>query len=351
MEDQVRNAFADQATWCDRLGSPFTARLMVVLGAALDRDTRTGRAVLDWTGRPDALGDSVPLRLAGALHALVRAGRDAGLAAVYPPHPLPDVAALDAAVRAAIRAHDDAIVGWLGFFPQTNEVARSGLLYPGLMTIAHRFGLPLSLYEVGASAGLNLFADRFAYDLGGRRCGAAGSAVRLAPAWEGDAPAGDDPVVVGRGGCDLAPVDLGDPAARDRLVAYVWADQTERLARLEAAIEIALDAGPVRLDRGDAAACVEDWLAAPAAPGVVRVLVHSIAFQYFPEPSKRQIAEAMARAGAQATREAPLAWLSFEQADGGGPELRLTFWPEGTSTRLARADAHGRRVVWEGGPA
>ena len=350
MEDQVRKAFDDQAMWCERLGSPFTARLMAVLGAALDRDTRTGRVVLDWTGRPDALGDSVPLRLAGALHALVRAGRDPGLAAVYPPHPLPDVAVLEAAARSAIRAHDDAIAGWLGFFPQTNEVARAGLLYPGLMTIARRCGLPLALYEVGASAGLNLFADRFGYDLGGRRCGAAGATVRLAPAWVGLAPAGDDPVVVARRGCDLVPVDLSDPAARARLIAYVWADQAERLARLEAAIGVALAATPVRLDRGDAADCVEDWLAEPAAAGVVRVLMHSIAFQYFPDASRLRIAEAMARAGAQATREAPLAWLSFEQVDGSGPELRLMTWPGGTSIRLARADAHGRRVVWEGDP-
>ena len=42
------------------------------------------RRVLEWRGRPDPRGDSVPLRLAGGLHALVRRGR-----LPRPPSPIP----------------------------------------------------------------------------------------------------------------------------------------------------------------------------------------------------------------------------------------------------------------------
>jgi hypothetical protein len=43
--------------------------------------TPVGQRVLDWPGQPDARGESVPLRLVGGLHALVRWGSLPGLAA------------------------------------------------------------------------------------------------------------------------------------------------------------------------------------------------------------------------------------------------------------------------------
>jgi hypothetical protein len=343
-EAAVREAFAAQARWCDQLGSPFTARLMRAADRALGRDTASGRAILDWAGPPDALGDSVPLRLAGALHGLVRAGRLPALAALYPPHPPPDEGRLAEALAAALAAADSDILAWLSFAPQTNEVARSGALYPGLMTVAEETGLPLALFEVGASAGLNLQSRRFAYDLGGRACGDPDSLVRLAPAWSGPPPAGPDPAVVARRGCDLAPIDVRDPGQAARLAAYVWPDQPERLARLSAAIAIAR-ADPPRLDRTDAATWVEAHLAPQA--GEARVLVHSIAYQYFPERQQLRIAAHMARAGERASAGAPLAWLAFEQ-DGAGPSLALTLWPGGARRVLATADAHARAVSWRG---
>ena len=37
-------------------------------------------------------------------------------------------------------------------------------------------------------------------------------------------------------GCDRAPVNLADPAAALRLKSYVWAEITERLARIDEAV-------------------------------------------------------------------------------------------------------------------
>lgn len=345
---RVRKAFADQARWCAALGSPFTARLMSSLGVLLDKSTQTGRRILTWQGQPDARGDAVPLRLAGALHALVRRERLPGLAAFYPPNPLPDEGQLGQLAMAAIVEADKEVEAWLDYAPQTNEVARSAYLYPGMMVVARETGLPISLFEVGASAGLNLFSDQFSYSFAGMSFGKQGTAVSLRPEWQGPLPMGAEPKIVGRKGCDLNPLDVREAQDRERLVAYVWPDQPDRIERLQAAIELARGT-EVAVERAEAAQWLEDRLDGPGTPGEVRLVYHTIAFQYFPEPSRRRIETLMARAGAQSTRQAPLAWLYLEPSqEGERPSLTLRLWPSGTRRILARGDAHGRRIEWLG---
>lgn len=344
-DEAARQAFAQQAIWCARLGSPFTARLMSAIGPALDRSTLTGRTILDWPGRADARVDAVPLRLAGALHALARRGAPDELVRAYPPHPTPDIGALRRIALETIAGRDEAIAAWLASPPQTNEVARSAALHAGFMEIAAATGLPLALFELGASAGLNSIGDRYAYDLGGRHAGKPGSTVLLAPEWTGAAPAGVEPRIVARRACDRAPLDIGKAGDRERLIAYVWADQAERLARMQAAIAIA-EAAPVPVEPADAADWVEAVLADAPPPGSVRVLFHSIAYQYFPETAKARIAAHMDRLGRAAGPDTPLAWLAFEQVGDSGPHLTLRLWPDGTERLLARGDAHGRSVDW-----
>ena len=94
----VREAFAAQAEACAGRGSPFAGLLCDVLGRSLDRSTEVGRRVLDWPGRVDVRGDSVPLRLAAGLHDLVRCGRPQRLAGLRPPKPRPRREALEGVV-------------------------------------------------------------------------------------------------------------------------------------------------------------------------------------------------------------------------------------------------------------
>ncbi|NNE22730.1 MAG: DUF2332 family protein, partial [Rhizobiales bacterium] len=270
-ETLVRHSFAQQAEWCAKLGSMFTSRLVEGLGQQLDRNTATGQKVLNWPGPPDALGDAVALRLAGGLHGLARRGRLPGLAQLYPPNPLPQTQILTRAALDAIGEADAEIVEWLEFPPQTNEVARSAILYPGLMRVAHETGLPLSLFEVGASAGLNLFPDKFLYRMSDMVFGQPGSPVILLPQWSGALPVGPQPEIVSRRGCDRAPLSVADAAHRERLVAYVWPDQPDRIARVEGAIEIARPSPP-RIDAADAADWVDAVIGGDAETGAVRVL-------------------------------------------------------------------------------
>ena len=67
----VREGFREQARWCERLGSPFTARLCKGLEDVFDPATPIGRRVLDWPGDPVA-DDTV---LAGDAHSAGGSGQ------------------------------------------------------------------------------------------------------------------------------------------------------------------------------------------------------------------------------------------------------------------------------------
>lgn len=339
MDETIRAAFRSQAGWCRRLGAPFTAGICDAAAIGLDRSGAVGRRVLDWEGDPVA--DAVALRLTGGLNALVRGGFLPELGAFYPPGDRP----IPPGVMARALA-DDRLLPWLDAAPQTNEVARSGVLMPGLLVVAAATHLPLALFELGASAGLNLRLDRYAYRLGGYDTGPSGAPLTLTPEWHGPPPPAAAIRVTSRRGVDLSPIDLTAPTARERLLAYVWPEQVARVTRLEAAIA-AFVADPVALDRADAA----DWVDAQVATasGVATVVFHSIAWQYFPAATRARIAARLADVGAAATVDAPLAWFRFElDALAAAPALRLTTWPGGEDRLLANAGPHGASVTWYG---
>ncbi len=348
MEDEgaVRAAFARQAGWCRNLGSPLTAMVVELAAERMDRDTALGRRILDWPAQPGPAVDMLPLRLPGGLHALAQRGHPA-LAPLYPPHPLPDADTLWTAIQAALL--DPALAPWLDSVPQTNEVARSAILMAGLLVVAAETGLPVALHELGASAGLNLLLDRYDIRLAGVQAGTPGSALALAPDWTGPPPPAAPVLVVRRGGVDLLPLDITQEADRERLRAYVWADQQPRLARLGSALAVALTQPP-RVVQGDAAPWTEAAISLAPEPGVVRVLMHSVAFTYFPAGTQARIAGHMAAAGRQATPAAPLAWLRFEPPPGHAevPTLRLQLWPGGEDRVLGTGSPHGTWIKWAG---
>lgn len=341
MTEPLRLALRQQAAACATLGSPFMARLCTLLAEGLRPDTRLTRRLFDWPGDLRPSGDSLPLRLCGALHALVLRG-DPALAAVYPPNQADD-ARLWSALQATLTRHAAFIDAFLDSAPQTNEVRRSAVLIAVAHTLAARFALPLVLSELGASAGLNLMWDRYALAPANRRdrLGPATPALILTPDWQGDFPAAQRVIVAERAAVDLNPIDLNDPEQRQRLLAYLWADQPHRRALTEAAIATA----PPRPVRADAI----DWLAGrlTARPGHLHLIWTTIAWQYFARDGQQRGRALIEAAGANASPEAPLAWLSYEadgQSPGAGLVLRL--WPGDLHLDLGRADFHGRWVDW-----
>ena len=343
----VRQHFQDQAAACRQLGSPFTAMLLETAAERLDGTSALGKAVLGWPGDPKA--DALALRFAGGLHALVLSGAAPALARVYPGAEVTtDPDTLWPAAADALEAHAPAMLRFLESPPQTNEVARCAVLLGGFLAIARQTGAPLALLEIGASAGLNLHWDGYAYGLGEAAWGPAAAPLRLEPEWRGPLPPLGPVAVRARRGCDRRPLDPSDAHDRLRLRAYVWADQEARLARLDAALDHAARHG-TRIEQADAADWVEACLAARPA-GLATVLYHSIVWQYLPLGTQRRIEAALARAGEVARANTPLAWLRMEPApDGSQTELRLTTWPGAREQLLAHADFHGRWVSWRAG--
>lgn len=134
---------------------------------------------------------------------------------------------------------------------QTNEPRRCATLLPALSRIPG----PLALLEVGASAGLCLYPDRYSYryddgvildPVDGR------SSVLLECATNGAVPIPSAlPEIVWRAGLDTNPLDVRRDDDVRWLETLIWPEQYERRQRIGAAVEIAR-ADPPLLVRGDA---------------------------------------------------------------------------------------------------
>jgi hypothetical protein len=338
---RVIDVVAFQAEACAD-ASPIYGR---VLGAVV-ADLRAGGASARLLRRHhlDPFGSALALRLLGAVHRIVLEGRAPELAAHYPSvggAPGDDVGET---FLATIAAHEAELDERIEDGVQTNEVGRAAVLVGGYALAAERTGLPLRVLEVGASAGLNLRWDHFAYDTGRVVAGDPESPVRFEGVWAGDPPrlpASFD--VLERAGCDRNPIDATTEAGRLSLLSYVWPDQVERIARLDAAVDVARRV-PATVELANAEEWVIDRLSLPL-PGVCTVVVHSIVLQYLPREGRARFREAVHAAGERASAAAPMAWLRMEPG-GDRAELRLTTWPHGDERMLATAGYHGSPVWW-----
>jgi hypothetical protein len=340
MPEAIAASFIDQAVHCANMESPFMARLCTLL---TQRDWPVGQIrtrVFHWPGDTGAKGQSVPLRLCGALHALRLNGDDA-LMLAYPPHDVSDDA-LWQAVSAALVEHAAFIERFIDNAPQTNEVRRAAGIIAALHWLHARHPLPVRLTELGASAGLNLMCDRFALSLPDMRYGPDDAALTLSPTWTGPVPPRAAPVVVDRLGVDLNPLDPQNPDDALRLQAYLWADQPHRLDMTRAAMAIA--GAPVM--KGDAIDGLTPRL--PHVRGQLHLIYHTIAWQYFPADRQALGRARIEAAGASATDDTPLAWLGMEAdgTDAPGAALTLRLWPGNVTVQLARIDFHGRWINW-----
>jgi hypothetical protein len=335
-----------QAEGCRKLGSPLYGDLL--LHAADDLLTGGPTAEVLAGHLDDRLASALALRMLGGAHALALSGQAPGLANWYPSvggltDPEPGSPRAWSALRATLDGQRDAVRSWLSRPPQTNEVGRAAALLGGLMYVITEARLPVRLVEVGASAGLNLRADRFHIPGDVGRYGEPDSAVALRGAWQGEPPPDSKIELVERTGGDVAPIDPLTADGRLILTAYVWPDQSERIDRLRGALAIA-EQVPADLRAEPAGATLART---ELVPGTWTVLWHSIFRQYLSQPQREELADGVAALAVTATRSARFAYLYFEQSKVGGCRVTLTTWPGGRRRDLGMAPAHGMPVRWQ----
>ncbi len=318
---EIGRALRTQAEACGELGSPMYAELLAALADDAGSGGPTARVL---EGHEDDPGPSaLALRLVGSIHRLVLAGAAAELAAYYPSAGGAWSATGVDVVLAFLDEHGDEVRPLLAHAPQTNEVGRSAALVGGLLRLADRWPMPVRLFEIGSSGGLNLQADRvrFTDDRGGS-WGPAVASLVLERAWTGRRlPLGNEVEVVERGGSDVSPVDVTTEDGRLTLTSYVWPDMTARHARLAGAIELARQR-PVRVEARDAASYAEGLT---LASGTLTVLWHSVMWQYLPAEQQARVLERLADLGDSATDDAPLVHL-FAEPTRRTPDEDHRFW-------------------------
>ena len=310
-----------QAEYCRHNGAPTAALVCDVVASDLNEHGPLSALIAPTTRFADWVG----LRVMGCVHRLaierqapavaVGAPTLGGTSPLDAPDPVTAVAGFGEAVVAALVDHPDALREAIDRVPQTNEPARARALRIALA----RSTRPVRLFEVGASAGLNMRADHLPGDL----------ALEGAP----------QPEVVERRGCDLDPVDPATPAGRTWLSGFVWLDDTARFAALAHALDVAARI-PAKVVRADAADFVS---ACSLAEGTTTVVWHSAFWSYLPPARRAALSDSINALGATASTTAPLWHVSWEA---GPTDMRdFELWVE-----RFEGDAPRRELLATGGP-
>lgn len=227
-------------------------------------------------------------------------------------------------------------------YTQTNEVRRCATLLPVLAQLRG----PLALLEVGASAGLCLYPDRYRYSFdGGGPIGPGDSPVLLECATEGPVPVPERvPEVVWRAGIDLNPLDAGDEQDVRWLESLIWPGVNEagRRERLRGAAAVAAQDGPCIVG-GD---LVEQLpaVAGQAPAGATLVVFHSAVAAYL-SAAEREAFVAVVREldGHWVSNEG---WQVFPGWERAQPPVGTNFTLALDERVVAYTGEHGQSITW-----
>jgi hypothetical protein len=311
--------------------------------------------------REAPLDAHLPPVLLGAVHYLLLDGLDHPLADVYAGRSSADPGPLFVDV---CRDHHDELLALIEVRRvQTNDCGRSALLGPGLTWLSGRLPSAMGLVDVGASAGLNLIADRYRLDYGEHgSTGPADSPVVIQCDVVGGHPpiAAALPVFAMRVGLDRSPIDLADSDDARWLLACVWPD-TGRLERTAASIRLARDPRP-DVHAGDAVGDLPHLLD-QLDEGMGAVVINSWSFSYLSQAEREGYIEVLR----DASRRRPIAWLVADDSSvvvetaplrdagaagdelGGGNILGAVVFNHGspeTGQVLAAVHQHGASIDW-----
>jgi len=181
---------------------------------------------------------------------------------------------------------------------QTNEPRRCATLLPFLASLEG----PLALLEVGASAGLCLYPDRWHYRYGDAVVGDPDRPLLTCEPIGSFTPPTRIPEVAWRAGIDLNPLDVADAEDVHWLESLIWPEQAERRERLHTAITIVQE-DPPHLVAGDLNDDLRA-LATQAPEDATLVVFHSAVLAYVTPGDRMRFVEQV--------RTLPGHWISNE---------------------------------------
>lgn len=230
---------------------------------------------------------------------------------------------------------------------QTNEVRRCAYLFPAF---SHVFelakGIPLSLIEIGTSAGLNLMWDYYQYDYEiGAFSGRLNALVTIRSSFRGDKrphlPV-SLPTVQERIGIDLNIIDVREPKDALWLKALIWPEHKERATVLTTAIDV-VQTYPPTLLAGDGIVVLPEIMGKLPSDTAACVF-HTHTLNQVPSEVRLQLTNLLTEFSKQRTiYQIGCEWIGSPYS-----QLTLNLYRSGqrTETVLAYCDGHARWIEW-----
>lgn len=292
-------------------------------------------------------GQPVPNLLLGAVHYLLLRGKEHKLKYFYPsfvaePQNIGEVYPY---FKDFCMENKGEIISLLkNRLVQTNEVRRCSYLYPVFNYIYEIARKPLALIEIGTSAGLQLFWDKYSYSYGTDEIfGNSASNVIITSEVRGDKIPTvnmDSPPVAVRIGLDLNTIDLTNEDEYLWLQALIWPEHEDRRELLSSAAEY-VKKSSVTLIEGDGTELLME-LEKEISEEYAICVFHTHVANQMPQESKARLLRNVELVGAK--RE--IFHLYNNIFDG---DLHLDFYIEGREYRkkVGETDGHGRWFTWE----
>jgi hypothetical protein len=186
---------------------------------------------------------------------------------------------------------------------QTNEPGRSAVFQAVIALVATLGHRVINIVDVGTSAGINLYFDRFpvrSFD----------NEDPLTLVCRDESPVDRSlplPHVASRVGIDPSPLDLSIEDDRRWLQACYWPEEPRRMARLDAVLAARPSWPTATILKGTARQRLGDALAL-GEPSALTIVVNSYALGYFSEPDQIAFFDEMSQRCATSN----VAWISLE---------------------------------------
>jgi hypothetical protein len=227
---------------------------------------------------------------------------------------------------------------------QTNEVRRCAYLYPSFCFIYNKVKKPLSLIEIGTSAGLQLLWDKYCYSYGNNEVyGNKHSNVHITAEIKGDNIPSfllNSPPIASRVGLDLHINDLANSEDYLWLKSLIWPEHQERRELFENAANLFYK-NPVKLIEGDGIALLAD-VVEQIPENTTICIFHTHVANQIPEDSKYELIEKIKIIGSK--RDVFHLYNNMWDR-----KLHLDYFINGIeyNKKIGETDGHGRWFYWE----